>query len=68
MGLIKKIFTRGGRRKGAGRKPQGDKPMHRINVMLGDEHLQRARWIGEGNISLGIRRALLTCPEFDAAK
>lgn len=56
--------THGGKRKGAGRKPLGDKSLSRINVMLGDQDLQRARWIGEGNISLGIRRALLTCPEF----
>ena len=57
-----KKSKRGGRRKGAGRRPFGENNLVRINVMLGESDLQRARWIGEDNVSLGIRRALLTCP------
>jgi hypothetical protein len=52
---VKSKPTRGGARKGAGRKPSG---MQRINVLIADSHIDKARRIGEGNVSLGVRKAL----------
>lgn len=50
--------ARGGPRKGAGRKPlTGTKPQMK-SVKLSREHWDRAREIGGGNMSEGIRRAL----------
>ena len=46
---------RGGARKGSGRKPTG---MKRINVLIADSHISKAKKIGEGNVSLGVRKAL----------
>jgi hypothetical protein len=54
----------GGKRPGAGRKPRGPEPRDRINVTLTLTDRARARWLGEGNVSLGISRALLTCPDW----
>lgn len=53
-----KKSNRGGNRAGAGRKPLGDKNLRRHNVMLSDAHVERAEEIGEGNLSLGVRRAI----------
>lgn len=48
----------GGRRKGAGRPTLGAAKLKRINVMLGDEHIERGREIGGGNLSVGVRKAI----------
>lgn len=59
-----KKFNRGGRRPGAGAKPRGPEKRQRINVTLAPSEQQRARWLGEGNLSLGLSRALETCPDW----
>jgi len=54
-------MTSGGARPGAGRKVGYRKPdamTHFIAVRLNDTHLVAARELGEGNVSLGVRRAL----------
>lgn len=48
----------GGARPGSGPKPIHDAPMTRRNVMLDDETVEKARRIGEGNVSEGIRMAV----------
>jgi len=53
MGGIKK--TRGGTREGAGRKPIGDRPMTRHQVMLDISTVDKLRALGGGNLSEGIR-------------
>lgn len=50
--------NRGGARPGSGPKPIHDVPMTRRNVMLDDETVDKARRIGEGNVSEGIRIAV----------
>ena len=62
--MIKTKPTRGGARVGAGRKRRGDELRERINITLTASEQRRAHWIGEGNVSLGIARALLTCPDW----
>ena len=52
---MKPNTTRGGARKGSGRKPTG---MKRINILIADFHISKAKKIGEGNVSLGVRKAL----------
>ncbi len=52
---MKAKSNRGGARKGAGRKSLGFK---RINIMVADSHIDKAKRIGQDNISLGVRRAL----------
>lgn len=47
---------RGGRHKGAGRPTLSNKV--EIEVTLTTQHADIARWLGGGNISAGIRRAL----------
>jgi hypothetical protein len=50
---------RGGARTGSGPKPaDGAKGMTRINITIDQEHDTIAKEIGEGDRSLGIRRAL----------
>jgi len=49
--------THGGKRKGSGRPALGYK---RVNVMLGDGHIDKATKIGDGNLSLGVRKAIET--------
>ncbi len=52
---------RGGARPGAGRKPGPDpNAAHRVRrmIMLSDEELDKARTLGDGNISAGVRLAL----------
>lgn len=63
---LKKVFAHGGRRKGAGRPPRAPEPLKRINVTLTQKEIARARWLGKGKVSLGIARALETCPELVA--
>lgn len=48
----------GGRRAGAGRPTLGAAKLKRVNVILGDEHIERAREIGKGNLSVGTRTAI----------
>ena len=55
----KKKFTHGGKREGAGRPTEDDAHgLKRVIVMLNDRHLEMAKKRGDGNVSLGIRRAL----------
>jgi post-segregation antitoxin (ccd killing protein) len=42
----------------AGRPPLFGERMRRVNIMLTDDDLERARKIGNGNVSKGIRLAL----------
>ena len=55
---------RGGPRPGSGRKMRGAEPRLRVNVTLTRSEQRRAYWLGEGNVSLGISRALETCPDW----
>lgn len=48
----------GGKREGAGRKPMKDEPMTRVNVMLDDATVAKAKMIGGGNLSEGLREAV----------
>lgn len=49
---------RGGARPGSGPKPaDGKRGMTRRNVMLDDETVAQLRELGDGELSLGIRRA-----------
>jgi len=58
---MNKQATRGGARPGAGR-PKGstdpDARRHQVNVRLSDAELAKARMLGNGNSSLGMRIAL----------
>ena len=50
---------RGGPRKGAGRKTtDGAKDMQRVNVSLDTKTIAKARKLGDGNLSAGIRKAV----------
>lgn len=62
--MAKAKHKRGGYRPGAGRKLIGDEPRVRINITLPHSHRQRAKQLGQGNVSLGISRALETCPDW----
>lgn len=53
---------RGGARKGAGRKLKGAEPRLRYCVTLTETERRTAELLGEGVVSRGIARALLTCP------
>ena len=48
----------GGAREGAGRKPIKEEPMTRVNVMLDDATIAKAKQIGGGNLSEGLREAV----------
>ena len=50
--------TAGGPREGAGRPRLEKEKQTRRNVMLSDRLIEKARTIGEGNITAGIRKAL----------
>jgi hypothetical protein len=57
--MSRKKPTHGGKRQGAGRPTEDDaQGLKRVIVMLNDHHVQAAKKIGGGNVSLGIRRAL----------
>ncbi len=47
----------GGKRKGAGKPAQFDKPMNRKEVMLPDKAIEFFLALGNGNLSAGIRKA-----------
>lgn len=49
--------TRGGARPGAGQYPKIE-DLRRINITVQGKDIQRARTIGDGNVSLGIRIAI----------
>jgi len=49
---------RGGKREGAGRKPIMDEAMTRVNVMLDEATINKAKAIGGGNLSEGLREAV----------
>ena len=53
--MNKKIPSHGGSREGSGRPGIG---AQRVNVSLDEETLKRAREIGSGNVSEGLRRAI----------
>lgn len=56
MGI--KPLKRGGTRQGAGRKADDDaQNLERVNIMLDAVSLSRLRAFGNGNLSLGVRRA-----------
>lgn len=48
----------GGKREGAGAKPLKGEPMTRVNVMLDDATIAKAKQIGGGNLSEGLREAV----------
>ena len=55
----KKKERRGGAGRNQGRKAQdGAEGLLRFNIMLDPDSLERARSLGEGNVSLGIRKAI----------
>lgn len=47
----------GGARKGAGRKPFGEKRLNRIFANVNDEQLATLKELGDGNVSQGVRIA-----------
>lgn len=47
----------GGKRKGAGKPAQFEKPMKRKQVMLPDEAIKFFTALGNGNFSAGVRKA-----------
>jgi hypothetical protein len=53
---------RGGRRIGAGRPLIADQPIERVSVGIDAQTKDKARQIGEGNISKGIRIAVKSFP------
>ena len=55
--MTQKIFSRGGKREGAGKPAQFDKPMKRKEVMLPDEAIEFFLALGNGNLSAGVRQA-----------
>jgi ABC-type transport system involved in cytochrome c biogenesis ATPase subunit len=46
------------KKRGPGRPPTGERTMERFNVILDLLSLKRARELGNGNLSAGIRKAL----------
>jgi hypothetical protein len=50
--------SRGGHRNGAGRPRMEKQKQMRRNIMISDRLIEKAKKIGEGNISDGIRKAL----------
>jgi hypothetical protein len=57
--MKKKKDRRGGPGRNQGRKTaDGAHDLKRINVMLDDSTIGKANDIGEGNLSLGIRKAV----------
>jgi hypothetical protein len=51
----KKIPSHGGKREGAGRPPIG---VHKVQLTLDDETIDKGTNIGEGNLSRGVRIAV----------
>jgi hypothetical protein len=51
--------SRGGKRQGQGRKAQdGAKAVQRVNTSLDAATIAKARKLGDGNLSAGIRKAV----------
>lgn len=50
--------NRGGPREGAGRQRKEAAPQKRRNISISDRLAEKAKQIGSGNISEGIRKAL----------
>jgi hypothetical protein len=57
----------GGKREGAGRKPDGDQPRRPVTVWLSDAEAKRLRELGDGNASAGVRRLLEQTPTLSCA-
>lgn len=57
-------MTRGGVRKGAGKKPLYGKRMVACNITLPESYIKLLRNIGEGNLSRGIRLLIETSHRF----
>lgn len=55
----KKPKGRGGPGRNQGRKAVDGCDVKRVNVMLDDKTIDKARDIGEGNLSAGIRKAVM---------
>jgi hypothetical protein len=49
---------RGGKREGAGRPLEGKEVQKRRNISLSDDMAEKAKRIGKGTVSEGIRKAL----------
>jgi hypothetical protein len=59
MGQKKTKARHGGAGRNQGRKTEdGTRELKRLNVMLDVESVERARRFGDGNLSLGIRKAI----------
>lgn len=56
--MTDKKENRGGPREGAGRPRKEAEPQKRRNISLSDRLAEKAKKIGNGNISEGIRKAL----------
>ena len=52
------LSKHGGKRVGAGAKPLHTEPMTRVNVMLDEATIEKAKMIGAGNLSEGLREAV----------
>lgn len=63
--MTKPKSTHGGPGRGGGRKPVGSAPTIRKNVSLPPETIAKARKIGAGNVSEGVRRAVAEYPMDD---
>lgn len=55
--LVSFMPNHGGKRKGAGKPAQFEKPMKRKEVMLPDEAIKFFTALGNGNFSAGVRKA-----------
>lgn len=55
---MKHPTKRGGARRGAGRRADLPTPAKRVTVTLDDATLLKARAVGRGNVSAGIRLAV----------
>ncbi len=56
-GWLEMKSQHGGKRKGAGKPAQFEKPMKRKEVMLPDEAIEFFLALGNGNLSAGVRMA-----------
>jgi hypothetical protein len=57
---MKQPKKRGGHRPGAGRKAGPDK-LTRVDIKLADKHIEKAKILGGGTLTAGIRQALDQC-------
>ena len=64
MGQKKGKERRGGAGRNQGRKTEdGTRGLKRLNVTLDVESVERARRLGDGNVSLGLRKAVAETAE-----